>query len=87
MNEFDEECLQVFLENQGQLFDEEVASSPEEAEAFLEDCMAVICKNMKEVRAYFMEEGADVAQMSDLELEEQAEVFPLSKGRYLVVEA
>ena len=59
----------------------------EEAEAFLEDCMAVVCKNLKEVRAYFEEEGADIAQMSDDDLEDASEVFALPDGRYLVVEA
>ena len=42
MNEFDEECLNVFLENQSQLFEEAVAETLEDAEAFLEDCMAVV---------------------------------------------
>ena len=39
MYEYDEECLQVFLKKQGQLFDEPVAETLEEAEAFLEDCI------------------------------------------------
>ena len=51
MNEYDEECLQVFLEKQLQLFQEEVATTPEEAEEFLSDCMAVICKDLKDVKA------------------------------------
>ena len=38
--EYDEVCLNYFLEHQSQLFDENVADSLEEAEAFLEDCMA-----------------------------------------------
>ena len=42
MQEYDEAVLQCFLKNQLQLFDEEVASTPEEAEGFLEDCMAVV---------------------------------------------
>ena len=42
MNEYDEECLQVFLEKQLQLFQEEVATTPEEAEEFLSDCMATL---------------------------------------------
>ena len=87
MNEYDEMCVECFLENQSQLFDERVASNVEEAEAFLEDCMAVVCKNLKEVRAYFEEEGADIAQMSDDDLEDASEVFSLPDGRYLVVEA
>ena len=31
MNEFDEECLNVFLENQSQLFEEAVAETLEDA--------------------------------------------------------
>ena len=38
MYEYDEECLKIFLKKQLQLFDEPVAESMEEAEAFLEDC-------------------------------------------------
>ena len=86
MNEFDEECLNVFLENQSQLFEEAVAETLEDAEAFLEDCMAVEVKNLKEVRKYLDEAGADVSGMSDEELEEAAEVFPIPDGRYLIVE-
>ena len=87
MNEYDEICVECFLRNQSQLLDERVASNMEEAEAFLEDCMAGVCKNLKEVRAYFEEEGADIAQMSDDDLEDASEVFALPDGRYLVVEA
>ncbi len=36
MNEYSEECLLTFLKNQSQLFDEPVAETLEEAEAFLE---------------------------------------------------
>ncbi len=86
MNEYDETCLEYFLEHQLQLFDEKVANNPEEAEEFLEDCMAVVCRNLKEVRAYFKEEGADIVHMSDDDLEDASEVFPLPDGRYLVVE-
>lgn len=87
MNEYDEIVLKTFLKNQSQLFDEEVASTLEEAEAFLEDCMAAVCDNLKEVRAYFEEVGSDISDMSDTELEEASEVFALPDGRYLIVEA
>lgn len=87
MNEYDEICLEYFLEHQLQLFDEKVAKNPEEAEEFLQDCMAVVCGNIREVREYFEDEGADVAQMGDDDLEDASEVFPLPDGRYLVVEA
>lgn len=86
MYEYDEECLKVFLEKQLQLFDEPVAETLEEAEAFLEDCMAVVVNSLDEVRDYFDENGADIAEMSDDELEEASEVFAISDGRYLVVE-
>lgn len=86
MNEFDDECLQTFLRKQGQLFDEPVAETLEEAEAFLEDCMAVVVESIQEVKEYFEENGADVDQMSLDELEEASEVFALPNGQYLIVE-
>lgn len=86
MYEYHEECLKTFLKNQGQLFDEPVADTLEEAEAFLEDCMAVIVDSIEEVRDYMEEEGMDTAGMSLEELEEAAEVFALPNGQYLIVE-
>ncbi|MDD2980993.1 MAG: glyoxalase [Hespellia sp.] len=86
MNEYDDECLQVFLAKQGQLFDEPVAENEAAAEAFLEDCLAVVLDSIEEVREYFEENGADVEGMSLDELEEASEVFALPSGRYLVVE-
>ena len=86
MYAYDEACLKVFLEKQLQLFDEPVAENLEEAEAFLEDCMAVVVDSLDEVREYFEENGADVTHMSDEELEEASEVFALPDGEYLIVE-
>ena len=86
MQTYDRETLEVFIENQTQLFDEEVVSSLEEAEEFLEDCMAVVCKNIKEVRDYFDEAGMDIAGMSNEELLEQSEIFELPDGKFLIVE-
>ena len=86
MNGYSEECLKTFLKNQGQLFDEPVAENLEEAEAFLEDCMAVVVDSLKEVREYFGEEGVDVDGMAPGELEEASEVFALPDGTYLIVE-
>ncbi len=84
--EFSDECLDTFLEHQDQLFDEPVAGSREEAEAFLEDCMAQIVPNIKAVRKVLDESGMDVEGLSNDELEEQSEVFPLPDGTYLLVE-
>ncbi len=86
MYEYDDECLKVFLKKQLQLFDEPVAESLDEAEAFLEDCIAVVVNSLKEVREYFDENGTDISYMSDEDLEEASEVFALPSGRYLVVE-
>lgn len=86
MDSYDEECIRVFLENQLQLFPEPVAETPEEAQEFLEDCMAIVCESKEEVLAY-MEEGMDVSGMQEQEILEAEEIFPLSGGRYLVVEA
>ncbi len=86
MYEYSEECLKVFLKNQEQLFDEPVAETLEEAEAFLEDCMAVVVDSLEAVEAYFEESGADLEGMSIDELTDIAEVFPLPSGEYLIVE-
>lgn len=84
---YDDICLETFLEKQLQLFREEVAANLDEAEAFLEDCLAVVCDNLHEVKQYLDESGMDIAQMSDQEIEEAGEVFSLPDGRYLIVEA
>ena len=86
MGEYSEECLRAFLKDQGQLFDEPVAETLEEAEAFLEDCMAVVVENIDEVKEFLEEEGMDIQGMSDEELEEACEVFTLPSGGYLIVE-
>lgn len=86
MSMYSEECLKTFLKDQKKLFDEPVAETPEEAEAFLEDCMAVIVDSLAEVREYFEEEGVDMEGMTESELEEVSEVFPLPDGTYLIVE-
>ena len=86
MYEYDEEGLKTFLERQSQLFDEPVAETLEEAEAFLEDCMAVVADSLEDVCRFFEEEGMDTEGMSPEEVEEASEVFPLSDGRYLIVE-
>lgn len=51
---YKKEYVQTFLEKQGQLFDEPVAEDFEEAEEFLEDCMAVVLDSLKEVKNIWM---------------------------------
>ena len=83
---YKKEYLETFLQNQEQLFDEPVAETLEEAEEFLEDCMAYVANNYKDVKDYFEENGADTAGMTKEELLEQAEVFAMPDGKYLIVE-
>lgn len=84
---YDEMVLETFLKNQERLFDEPIASSMEEADEFLNDCMAVVFNSVKEIRDYWEESGMDAADLSDAEIEDELEVFALADGRYLVVEA
>ena len=67
MEEYNEECLLTFLKNQGRLFDEPVAENLAEAEAFLEDCMAVVVSSIEEVREYFapLAAGAVLRSLAD----------------------
>ena len=81
-----DECAKVFLRDQKQLLDEPVAYDLEEAKEFLEDCMAVYCKDIKELREVMDDEGMDVSDLSNDELLEQLEVFRLDNGGYFFVE-
>ena len=82
--EYDEAVIQCFLEKQTQLFPENVAENEEEAEAFLEDCIAVVVDSPDEVMEYFEEEGLDVQDVE--EALDASEVFEVGDGRYLIVE-
>ena len=87
MNQVEDAVLQCFLDNQGQLFPEEdVGSSIEEAEAFLEESLAVVVNSIDEVWDFFEEEGLDVDGARGDEILEANEVFDIGDGRYLIVE-
>ena len=86
MQQFDEDVLECFLENQQQLFPENVAETLEEAEDFLEDCMAVVVNSVEEVLEFFEEEGVDTEELMGEEILEADEVFDIGDGRYLIVE-
>lgn len=83
---YSKECVETFLKKQSQLFDEPVAENYEEAEEFLEECMAVEVNSLKEVKKYLDGAGADVEGMSLDEIAEACEVFALPSGKYLIVE-
>ena len=86
MHEFDDAVLECFLKKQLQLFPEPVAESLEEAENFLEECMAVVVNSVEEVIEFFEEEGIDIEGAMDDEILEADEVFDIGDGRYLIVE-
>ena len=86
MHEYDDAVLNCFLKNQLQLFPEEVAETLEEAENFLEECLAVVVDSVEEVIEYFEDEGIDMDGAVDDEILEAAEVFDIGDGRYLIVE-
>lgn len=84
---YDEAILNCFLENQEQLFPQRVAETPEEAEDFLGECLAVVVDSVHEVWEYFDEEGVDMEGADEEEILSAAEVFEVGDGRYLIVEA
>ncbi|HIW81900.1 MAG TPA: glyoxalase [Candidatus Acetatifactor stercoripullorum] len=86
MHEYDDAVLECFLKNQLQLFPETVAETLEEAESFLEECMAVVVESAKEVAEYFEEAGIDMDGAVGDEILEADEVFDVGDGRYLIVE-
>lgn len=83
---YSEECIETFLKKQTQLFDEPVAETYEEAEEFLEDCMAVVVSSIDDVREYLDDSGMDVEGMSDEDLLEASEVFEIEDEGFLIVE-
>ncbi len=86
MQVFDDAVLKCFLKNQEQLFPEPVADTLEEADGFLEECMAVVVNSVDEVIAFFDEEGIDMDGAVGDEILEADEVFDVGDGRYLIVE-
>ncbi|MBR1702387.1 MAG: glyoxalase [Lachnospiraceae bacterium] len=86
MREFDDAVLECFLENQEQLFPEPVAETLDEADEFLQDCMAVVVDSVSEIMEYFDEEGIDMEGATDDEILDADEVFDVGDGRYLIVE-
>lgn len=84
--EYDDAAILCFLENQRQLFPEEVVKNESAAEAFLEECMAVIAESAEEVLEYFEEEGIDTEGADEESILEASEVFDIGDGRYLIVE-
>ena len=87
MHEYDDAVLNCFVENQLKLLPEKVADNIDEAEAFLEECMAVVVDSVDEVWDYFDEEGVDLDGQDKEEILDAPEVFDICDGRYLIVES
>ena len=87
MHEYDEAVLNCFLENQLQLVPEKVAENIDEAEAFLEECVAVVVDSIDEVWDYFDAQGVDLEGQEKEEIVDAPEVFDIGDGRYLIVES
>ena len=66
---------------------EKVARNIDEAEAFLEECMAVVVDSIDEVWQYFDEEGIDLEGQEKEEIVDAPEVFDIGDGRYLIVQS
>lgn len=79
---YDKAVLETFLKNQGQLFDEPVAETIEEADDFLDMMMATVVNSPKEVEKYFGDGEVDV----EGDIMEASEVFAIPDGRFLIVE-
>lgn len=84
--EYDEIVLKCFLEKQSQLFPEPVAETMEEADDFLNDCLAVVVNGIQEVWDYFDDSGMDLGGMKLDDIKEADEVFDIGDGRFLIVE-
>ena len=87
MHEYDEAVLNCFLKNQLKLLPEKVARNIDEAEAFLEECMAVVVDSIDEVWQYIDEEGIDLEGQEKEEIVDAPEVFDIGDGRYLIVQS
>ena len=87
MQEYDEAVVTCFLEKQEQLFPEPVAETYEEAENFLQECLAIVVNSKQEVWEYFDEECVDMEGADEDEILEASEVFDVGDGRYLILDA
>ena len=57
------------------------------AQAFKDKNGSVICKDLKDVKDYFDEEGVDLEGQSKEDILDAPEVFDVGDGRYLIVES
>ena len=62
-------------------------SNIDEAEAFLEECVAVVVDSIDEVWDYFDAQGVDLEGQEKEEIVDAPEVFDIGDGRYLIVES
>lgn len=85
MEGYEKMCAEVFLREQGKMFQEPVAETEEEALEFLQENFAAVFDEIAQIREYWEENGMDAADLSDEEVKGALEVFCLPNGKYLVV--
>ena len=61
--QYEKYVLETFIKNQGQLFDEKVAESLEEADEFLDMMMATVVDNEKQLKSYFRLSESELAAL------------------------
>ena len=83
---YDDKVVKAFLDNQLQLYPEEVAFDMDEARDFLEDTCAAVADTKKDVKSYLEDVGVDASGMSMDEILQMPEVFAVGDGRFLIVE-
>ncbi len=86
MGEYTEECINTFLMNQGQLFDEPVAENYDEAEAFLEDCLCSRCRQSGRRARLHGRRGHGRGRNVGCRIRRaERSLFALPDGQYLIV--
>ena len=83
---YDITVLNAFLEKQLELYPEEVAQTPDEAEEFLADICAAVADTPRDLIEYLEEVGVDTDGMSMEELMDMPEIMSVGDGRYLILE-
>ena len=81
MDRISDMATAVFFAKQGQLFDEPVAETEEEAREFLEDCLAVVVPSIAHVRKYLDESGMDVTGLTTRRRSSRCRTEPFSSWR------
>lgn len=83
---FDTKTKEAFLKQQLRLYPEEVASTIEEAEEFLEESCAAVADSPKDVMDYLEDVGVDTQGLNQKDILNMDEIIPIGDGRFLILE-